>query len=60
MTRALVLDREPYRDAIDSAIAATLNPPTAIDREAETWHRDGSAEWWGPHTDPGGEGRGHG
>lgn len=54
-TRALVLDHEPYRDAIDGAIAATLNPPAAIDREAELWHRDGSAEWWGSFKDPGGD-----
>lgn len=53
--QTLVLDHEPYRDAIDRAIGATLNPPAAIDREAETWHRDGSAEWWGPFTDPGGD-----
>jgi hypothetical protein len=55
MTRAFVFDHAPYRDAIDRAIAATLNPPTAIDREAETWHREGSRHWWGEHTDPGGD-----
>ena len=53
MTRALVLDHEPYADPIDAAIALSEADP-----ETRAWVARGIAqdeEWNGPRGDPGGD-----